>query len=85
MTLHISISGEAEAKLRQQAAAGGLTPEAVAARLVEEGLGRQSLEQLLAPIWSEFDATGMSDDQLSEVLERAKHEQRQERRSRRAS
>ena len=85
MTLHISISEEAEAKLRQRATAGGQTPEAVAARLVEEGLGRPSLDQLLAPVWSEFDASGMTDDQLSELLERAKHEQRQERRSRRAS
>ncbi len=62
MQLHISISKEAEAKLRERAAAGGRSPEAVAAELVEDAVRQRSLQDVLAPVWAEFEASGMSDE-----------------------
>lgn len=81
MALLISISPEAEAKLRDRAAAGGELPETVAARLVEEGVRTPSLEEVLAPVWAEFDASGMTDDELTDLLEKARHEMRAQRRA----
>lgn len=85
MTLHISISAEAEAKLRERAAADGQPLEAVAARLIEDAVRRPSLAEALAPVRAEFEASGLTDEQLGDVLERAKHEMRATRRARKAS
>lgn len=85
MTLYISISSEAEAKLRERATADGQPVEAIAARLIEEAVRKPSLYEALAPLRAEFEASGMSDDQLGDVLERAKHEMRAQRRARKAS
>ena len=85
MRLSISISEQAEAKIRERAATEGQSPEAVASRLVEEGLQRRSLDEILAPVRAEFEATGMTDEALGELLDRAKHEMRDQRRNRRAS
>jgi hypothetical protein len=85
MTLHISISKELEDKLRARAAATGQPVEQVVVRLVEEGVDRPSLEEMLAPVRDEFEASGMSEDELTDLLERAKHEMRAARRARRAS
>jgi hypothetical protein len=85
MKLNISISPEAEARLRERASATGEPLEQVASRFVEEALRRPSLNELLAPLRAEFEASGMTDDELAELLERAKHEMRAVRRARRAS
>jgi hypothetical protein len=85
MTLHISISKELEDKLRAPAAATGQPVEQVVVRLVEECVDRPSLEEMLAPVRDEFEASGMSEDELTDLLERAKHEMRAARRARRAS
>jgi hypothetical protein len=85
MTLRIDISAEAEARLRDRAAAGSQPVEQAAARLLEDALRRPSLDEVLAPIRAEFEASGMTDEQLADVLERAKHDLRAQRRSRLAS
>ena len=41
------------------------------------------LEEISGPIYQRFLASGMTDDELGEELERAKHESRMERRPRR--
>jgi len=47
--------------------------------------GTFSLEELSGPVFKRFLESGTSDEQLSEELERGKHELRAERRARRAS
>jgi hypothetical protein len=40
-----------------------------------------SLEQISGPVYSNFLASGMTDDELGDLLEKAKHEMRAERRA----
>lgn len=85
MTLRVPVSDEIEARLRQLAEAGGQPVEQVAARLLEDAVRRPTLDEVLAPVREEFAASGMTEDQLSELLERAKHDMRALRRTRKAS
>jgi hypothetical protein len=85
MTLHISISAEAEAQLKARAEAVGMDPEAYATRMLERLLAKLAIDELLAPLRAEVAASGITEDELSDLLERAKHEMRAERRARQAS
>ncbi len=85
MVLSVSISPEAEAKLKAKAAAAGVDVESYASRTLERLVSRPSLEEVLAPLRAEFDESGMTEDELAEFLEQAKHKARAERRARRAS
>ncbi len=82
MTLHISISPEAEAKLRERAAAAGLSVDQYATGVLERSADQPlSIEAISGPIGRAFEASGMTEDQLTELLERAKHEERLRRRA----
>jgi hypothetical protein len=84
MTLSISISEEAEARLKLRAAACGQDIESYVANLVTHFADAPvPLEQLSGPIYQNFLSSGMTDDELGDLLERAKHEARAERRTRR--
>ncbi|MGB7156443.1 MAG: hypothetical protein WBD40_00170 [Tepidisphaeraceae bacterium] len=85
MTLNLSISEQAEAGLKARAAAAGMAPEAYAARLLERHIAKMTIDELLAPVRAEFEASGMTEDELVELLEAAKHEMRAEQRGRKAS
>ena len=85
MTLNLSISAEAEAELKARAAAVGMSPETYAARMLERHVAKLALDELLAPLRAEVEASGITEDELSDLLERAKHEMRAERRGRKAS
>jgi len=76
MTIHISISPGAEHRLHDKARAAGLAPEALAAKILEEQLVRPSIDEILRPLREEVAASGMSEDQLGDLLEKAKHEMR---------
>ena len=81
MTLSISITAEAEARLREKAAHAGLDVETYAARALERlATSRPSLDELSGPVAREVAAGGMSEDELSELLEAEKHAMRAERR-----
>ena len=85
MALKVPLSDDAEARLRERALAAGVDAETYAARVLERELSRPTLDEVLAPLRAEVEATGMTEDELSDLLERAKHEMRAERRARRAS
>lgn len=76
MTLHIQINPEIEAKLLQQAAALGEDINSYAARLLEEATRRTSLDRILSSVRHAFDQSGMSEDDLSDLLEHEKHAMR---------
>ena len=81
--LQIPISPEAEATLAQRAAACGQDLSSYVAKLVTHFAEPPTpLEELSGPIYKRFLESGMTDDELGEVLERAKHEMRAARRAR---
>jgi hypothetical protein len=83
MSLEITLPPEVEKRLRERAAALGLDLQAYATQLLEEALNpRRSFEERRAEIYQRFLASGTTDDQLGEELEKAKHEMRAERRAR---
>jgi len=81
MVLSLSISPEAEAKLKERAAAAGIDVSTYATRALERVATRPSLDEVLAPLRAEFDRSGMSEDELTELLEQAKHEMRAQERA----
>jgi hypothetical protein len=85
MVLSLSISPEAEATLKVKAAAAGVDVETYATRQLElMASPPRSLREISGPIADEFARSGMSEDELSDVLEAEKHAMRAERREKRA-
>jgi hypothetical protein len=86
MSLTISIPPEAEAKLKMRAlAAGEDLPSYVSKLVTHFSEPPTSLEEISGPIYRKFLESGMTEDELAEELERAKHEMRAERRARHSS
>ena len=86
MTLSISISEEAEASLKAKADLAGTDLPSYISNLLEQNAKRPlSLEELSGPVAGDFEKTGMSEDELGDLLETAKHAMRKERRARQAS
>jgi hypothetical protein len=82
MVLSISIPPEAEAKLKLRAAARGQDLPAYVSSLITHFTEAPTpLEELSGPIYQRFLESGMTDDELGELLEQAKHEMRTERRA----
>ena len=85
MVLSLSISEEAEARLKAKAADAGVDLETYAARYLElMASPPKSLKEISGPIAEEFVRSGMSEDELSDFLETEKHAMRAERRGKRA-
>ena len=83
MTITISLSPEREQRLRDRAAAAGLELSAFVCHLVERFADLPvPLEELSGPIYQAFLESGMTDDELGDLLVKAKHEMRAERRAR---
>jgi hypothetical protein len=85
MVISISLSPELEDRLKAKAAAAGLDMATFASRTLERVAARPSLDEVLEPLRAEFYRSGMSENELTEFLEQAKHEARTERRARQAS
>jgi hypothetical protein len=81
MVLTLSISAEAEATLKAKAAAAGVDVETYAARHLELlSAPPKPLKEISGSIAEDFARSGMSEDELSDFLEQAKHEMRAEKR-----
>jgi hypothetical protein len=86
MVLKLSISAEAEATLKAKAEAAGVDVETYAAAIVEQSTTAPlSLREISGPIAQDFANSGMTEDELSDLLEEAKHAMRAEKRGRQAS
>lgn len=80
MTLTIPISPDAERRLRKCAEAAGVDERTYAAKLLEERLLEpDTLQSISGETAARFRATGMTEEQLSELLEREKHAEREAR------
>jgi hypothetical protein len=85
MVLTLSISADAEARLKEKASAAGVDVETYATRQLElMASPPKSLKEISGPIAEEFARSGMSEDELSEFLEAEKHVMRAERRGKQA-
>jgi hypothetical protein len=67
MTLSISLSRKAQAKLKKQAAAEGKDLTAYASDLLEKAVTRPSLQELLAPSQAEFSKSGKTHQQVMQT------------------
>ena len=86
MALTISLRADTEKRLEEQARAAGVDTSTYAAQLLEQSLGSHPwLEEISGETYRRFLESGITDDQLGEELEKAKHEMRAERRARRGS
>ena len=86
MSLTISLPPDAESKLQERARAAGLDAPTYAAQLLQHSLRPpRTLQDISGPVYQRFLESGTTDEQLGDELEQAKHEMREERRSRRAS
>lgn len=85
MVLSLSISPEAAANLKAKATVAGVDVETYAARYLElMASPPKSLKEISGPIADDFARSGMTEDELSDLLEAAKHAMRAERRDKRA-
>ena len=83
MSILIVLPTEAERRLDERARAAGIDVPAYAQRLLLSVLDRpQSLVEISGPLRKQFLESGMTDDELGDVLEEAKHAMRQDRRKR---
>lgn len=64
MTLSLSLSPQAEAKLRERAAAAGLDPSTYAKGSLEDVVTKPSLDEILAPFRRQVSESGMSEEEL---------------------
>jgi hypothetical protein len=86
MTLSISISEQAQANLKAKADLAGTDLSSYISSLVEQNAKNPlSLVEISGPIAEDFEKTGMTEDELGDLLETAKHAMRAERRARQAS
>jgi predicted transcriptional regulator len=81
MSLMIEVPDDLAAQLQERAAAIGSIPEKVAIIAIEQQLrANEQLEKSLAPVRQAFLESGMTEDELSDLLEEVKHDMRRERR-----
>jgi hypothetical protein len=83
MSITIPVSAKVKAGLERRAAAAGQDVSAYAAKVLESIVRPRSLKDLSGPVHQRFKESGTTEDQLGEELEKAKHQMRAERRSRR--
>jgi hypothetical protein len=82
MSLTIQLPIEDEARLALKAKQAGIDLPTYVERVLKAEMSRPALEEILKPVQDAFDSSGMSEDELSEMLVKAKKEMRAERRSR---
>jgi hypothetical protein len=79
--LTINITPEARAVLERRAKARGQRIENVVEQLINQQVLHPSLDELLAPVRKGFAETGMSEDELDELLNEVRDEVWQEKHS----
>lgn len=85
MELRITLTPEVEQAARKRAAQLGLDVETYVIGAIQDNLTASSrLNELLAPLRAEFNASGMSEQQLDDLVEQARNDAWQDRQSRRA-
>jgi hypothetical protein len=76
LELRLRLGRETGRKLKAKAAAIGKDAADYAAELIEDAVTQPSLDEMLAAVREKFSRSGMSEDELSDFLEDAKHRRR---------
>jgi hypothetical protein len=84
MTLTLNLAERDAQRLAEKAQAAGVDVQTYVERIVRAAASGPTLDEVLRPVRDAFHASGMSDAELGELLEEAKHEMRCERRARHA-
>lgn len=79
MTLTVNLADNEAERLAEKARAAGIDVQTYAERLLRAAATSPPLDDVLRPVRDAFRASGMSEDELGELLEEAKHEMRRER------
>lgn len=74
MTLEITLAPDEEARLRERAAALGLDIQTFAREALIEKIDRPTFAQRLAPIHEATRRSGMTEDGIDAMIERAREE-----------
>ncbi len=82
MSLTIQLPTEDEACLALKAKHAGVDLPTFVQRVLKAEISRPSIEELLKPVHDAFADSGMSENELSELLVQAKKQMRAERRAR---
>ena len=83
MCLHLPLTPDDERLLAQRAHSAGQDAAAFALDVLRRELARVArVESMLAPVHEEFERSGMTEEELTGLLERAKHDLRREPRAR---
>ncbi len=81
MTVVLELKPEIEEALERKARANGIAVNVYLEKLVEKDIGTESekkIAEILAPIHKGFEESGMSEDEILEMFERAREEVWQE-------
>ncbi len=79
--LTLQIPPDAEARLAEKARSAGMDMPSYAQQILVTEARRPTLREISGPIGEAFAASGMSEDELSDLLEEAKHKMRSDRRA----
>ncbi len=82
MTLNVSLSPLAEARLRQKAEATGQSLDVYAASLLEQAASARTVDEVLAPFRRQVADSGVSDEELDSFFEGVREKAYQDRRQR---
>jgi hypothetical protein len=80
MTLTVGLADADAQRLAEKARAAGIDVQTYVERLVRLAATSAPLDEVLRPVREAFHASGLSEDELGELLEEAKHAMRRERR-----
>lgn len=83
MSVVLELEPEVEETLKKRAAARGSEFNVYLQGLLKEQASKRSYEEVMTPVWDAFERTGMTEDELGELIDREVKAVRAERRSRR--
>ncbi|MCC6494017.1 MAG: hypothetical protein IT424_13465 [Pirellulales bacterium] len=82
MTLNLNLSPDLAERLEKAASASSTSPEGIAITAIERTLTLwERADRALAPVHAAFEASGMSDDELADLINAEIHAMRRERRA----
>jgi hypothetical protein len=82
MTIAIELNSEDEARLTQKASIAGVDVPTYVERILHVEASRPPLDAILKPIRDAFDQSGMTGEELDDLLVKAKKEMRKDRKKR---
>lgn len=75
MTVTIDLGPELGEALRKKAAANGSPVNAYVRNLIEQHIDLgPTYEEVMAPVWKKFGDSGMTDEELNELIDRERQE-----------